>query len=74
MISPRQVFLSANSPLSFLTHLSPITSQSSAFICFAILNTSFLLSSLLIMLLNLSSSAVFFAAQTTFFEYLLACK
>ena len=48
--------------LKGLTHLSPTTSQFSAFIYFAILNTSFLLSFQLMMLLSISFPAIFFAA------------
>ena len=61
---PRQMFLSIskhNSSSSFLTRLSTATLQFSDFICFTILNT-FLLSSLLMILPNLFSSAVFFTA------------
>ena len=74
MFCPCQMSLSVSvsSSLSFLTHLSPAALQFFASICFGILNIFFLLSSLLMMLLNRSYSAVFFTSQTALFESFLA--
>ena len=75
MLFPSQVFpisLAAKSPLSFLMHLSQTISLFVAVICFAILDSCAISSSLLKTSPNLSSLATLFASWTALLAVLLA--